>query len=94
MNVERMFGAAILVTGVSILALISWVLVSSIAASGRVEFCYVESHNASDFPIYRLYGWRDWREDNVIGSYPNLEAAVAASRSMDCPLTMEGARER
>jgi hypothetical protein len=59
-------------------------LYKSIMASGEVTFCYIDSQNTKTDRPYNLKGHRDWRSDNDIGEYENLDSAMKAAERLNC----------
>lgn len=64
----------------------------SIAASGEIKYCYVETErhtvpNQADVVVYSLYGFRPWRFDRRISpSLQNMDQVKDAAVKYGCEL--------
>lgn len=56
----------------------------SATADGRVVYCYVEVITTPDIPLYRLKGFRSWREDRHYATFTSLADAKAAADKLGC----------
>ncbi len=55
----------------------------SIAASGEVEYCYIENGN---FGISHLKGHRSWRMDRDVAVFADPSGAAVFAEQTHCPL--------
>lgn len=79
---ERLLGSAIVL---AVLALVALGTLSA-TASGKVIYCYIETQTTPDIPLYRLYGFREWREDRHYATFTSLADAKAAADKLGCPV--------
>lgn len=92
-TVSTTFAVAVPIAVVLGLAsLIGFPIYKSIAADGRVEYCYVETEqhhvpNQANVVLYQVWGFRAWRGDRRIATnLPSLEAARAEAERYGCSL--------
>ena len=83
-------GLLVAITLTAALGLAGFSAVMSIRASGKVEYCYTQYYSPQQMPqAQALYGFRAWRSDSHLGTFPDLPTALAAAKSMNCPLATE-----
>ena len=63
-----------------------FVIVQSARSTGEVDYCYINSYGADGIKIYKVYGHRNWRTDNVLTTVTEFEDAVEAVGQINCPL--------
>lgn len=74
-----LFLAAIAFTG-----WLGWVVYKNTTSSGQIEFCYIDySKSTKD---YQLNAFKEWRVDDNLGNYSDIEKAKAAADAINCPL--------
>lgn len=67
----------------------------AIMASGRMEYCYLDSevfHNpsAQNVVIYKLWGFRPWRPDRLVSqNISTLEDAKAKAEAAGCQIKLK-----
>lgn len=77
------WGALGITAIIFVVSVLSWLAFSSLTASGKVTYCYVEYDSRAGF---QLQGSREWRVDLEMGRYPNAAEAVKAADVIHCPL--------
>lgn len=91
------FGAAFGVTlaialALGLVSLIGFPIYKSIAADGKVEYCYVTTEayhvpNQANVVMYHLWGFRPWRSDRVMAqNLASPEAAKAEAERLGCTI--------
>lgn len=63
-----------------------YLVIKSVQADGKMIYCYVEQSTTSLMPIYKLYGYRSWRSDRLIGYFANTKEAVEFANSIQCSM--------
>lgn len=72
---------------VGILALITVTVVFAIRANGETDYCWVNYYSPQGMPaIYELHGHRPWNPDREIAKFNNIDEAVKAATTIQCPL--------
>lgn len=79
-------GYAIIVLCVILVSSGLYAIYRAAAASGQVEYCYVESISSGGMTVVHLHGHRPWRFDRFIGGFTTMKAAAAAASKIDCPI--------
>lgn len=82
------------VVGLVILAiagLLAFPVYKSIAADGKVQYCYVDTERQvpyqADVVVYSVYGYRPWRMDRRLSlALSNMDAVRKAAADYGCEL--------
>ncbi len=69
--------------GLVVAALLALALASSLA-DGRIRYCYIQYQVVQDVPVYRLYGFRAWREDRLLKATTTFDDARDAAKQLGC----------
>ncbi len=66
----------LLISVAVVLTMLVALVVKSVSADGRIDYCYVQAHQGA----YNVFGHRPWRaEDPIVGVFLTQEAAHAAA---------------
>lgn len=91
------FGTAFAVTlaitlALGLVSLIGFPIYKSIAADGKVEYCYVSTEtytvpNQPNVVMYHLWGFRPWRSDrDMARNLKSLEEAKQVAANVGCDI--------
>lgn len=83
----RLAGAVVALVVLSIVGFAGTSIAMSIFASGKIDFCYIQSYSHSGIQSYSLMGFKDWRSDDHIGTFKSIDEAVDAASKLECPLS-------
>lgn len=74
-------GALIVASAVGLFGL---TIVKATLATGEISYCYTTTNHTYGTTLVKLHGFRDWREDRLIGVYPTDEAAINMAQRINC----------
>ncbi len=75
--------AALVITG--LVVIIGIAIHQRVRSNGEISYCYTTTYYGQyDIKKVELHGYREWREDRLIGAYDTDDEAIDMANKINC----------